>query len=138
MSWIWLVVILLGVAIDYMSSDVLFVGFSLGGIAALIISLFNLSMPIQFLAFGIISVLFFILIYPKIKKRIKSENLGTKTMEEEYIGRTFIVEKEVNDKVLIKYEGVYWTVKSTDGLIKAGQKVKIVGIEGNKLLISKN
>lgn len=137
MVWIWLIVIIACAIIDYLSSDFLFISFSIGAFAAIIITNLNLSIFIQFLTFGIVSILFLLLVYPKIKRKIKVDKLGTKTMEEEYIGRTLILSKEVNNTALIKYQGIFWTFKSVNGKLDKGEKVRIIGIEGNKILIEK-
>lgn len=75
--------------------------------------------------------------YPIIRRTIKKTVPITETMEQEYIGDEFVIEKDVEDKAIIKYNGIYWTVKSVEGKIEKGSKVKIVAIEGNKLLIKK-
>ncbi len=137
MIWAWLLVIILGILIDISSSSFLFVGFSIGALGALIGNVLEISILIQFIIFAIISSLFFIFIFPKVRKNIKESHLGTKTMEEGYVGRTFILPKRIEDTALIKYEGIFWTFKSESGVIEQDEKVKIIGIEGNKLLIKK-
>lgn len=137
MSWFWLIVIIAGVALDIASSAFIFVGFSLAAVGAIILSFLGVSAIWQFLVFGIISVLFFILVYPRVKNRIKKDHLVTQTMEQTYIGRTLVLPKEINETALIKYEGVFWTFKSNKGVINQGEKVKIIGIEGNKLIVER-
>lgn len=138
MIWAWLIVIVLGVLIDLLNSSFLFVGFSIGALGALIINVLNLPVLLQFIIFAVISSLFFIFIFSKVRKNIKESHLGTKTMEQNYVGRNFIIPKRIEDTALIKYEGIFWTFKSESGVIEKGERVKIVGIEGNKLLIIKD
>lgn len=137
MVWLWLVVILLGVIIDYLSSDVLFVGFSFGALIGIVLAFLNVNVIFQFLFFSVITIFFFFYVYPKIKKKIKVDNIGTKTMEESYIGRKLILDKDVNLSELVKFDGIYWTFKSLSGPLEKGTEVKIVGIEGNKILVKK-
>ncbi|WP_300349012.1 NfeD family protein [Clostridium sp.] len=137
MVWLWLVVILLGVIIDYLSSDVLFVGFSFGALIGIVLAFFNVNVIFQFLFFSVITIFFFFYVYPKIKKKIKVDNIGTKTMEESYIGRKLTLDKDVNLSELVKFDGIYWTFKSLSGPLEKGTEVKIVGIEGNKILVKK-
>lgn len=138
MIWAWLIVIVLGVLVDLLNSSFLFVGFSIGALGALIINILNLHVVLQFIIFAIISSLFFIFIFPRVRKNIKESHLGTKTMEQSYVGRTFVTPKTIEDTALIKYEGIFWTFKSKSGVIEEGERVKIIGIEGNKLLIKKD
>ncbi len=131
MLWLWVVVILAGIIIDYLSSDVLFVGFSFGALGGLLLAFLDVNVILQFILFSIITILFFFYVYPK----IKADNLGTKTMEQSYIGRKIILDENVEDSSLIKFEGIYWTFKSISGPLKKGTEVEIIGIEGNKILI---
>lgn len=48
-----------------------------------------------------------------------------------------ILDENVEDSALIKFEGIYWTFKSVSGPLKKGTEVEIIGIEGNKILIKK-
>lgn len=138
MIWAWLLVVVIGVLIDLLNSSFLFVGFSIGALAALIINVFKLSILLQFVAFAVVSSLFFIFIFPKVRKNIKESHLGTNTMEQNYIGKAFILPKRIENTALMKYEGIFWTFKSESGVIEEGERVKIIGIEGNKLLIIKD
>ena len=133
MLWLWVVVILAGIIIDYLSSDVLFVGFSFGALGGLVLAFLDVNVILQFILFSIITILFFFYVYPK----IKVDNIGTKTMEQSYIGRKIILDENVEDSALIKFEGIYWTFKSVSGPLKKGTEVEIIGIEGNKILIKK-
>lgn len=137
MLWLWIVVILAGIIIDYLSSDVLFVGFSFGALGGLVLAFLNVNVILQFILFAIITILFFFYVYPKIKRKIKVDNIGTKTMEQAYIGRKIVLDENIEDSALIKFEGIYWTFKSVSGPLKKGTKVEIIGIEGNKILIRK-
>lgn len=137
MLWLWVIVILAGMLIDYLSSDVLFVGFSFGAFGGLLLAFLNVNVILQFTLFAIITIFFFFYIYPKIKKKIKVDNIGTKTMEQTYIGRKVTLDENIEDSALIKFEGVYWTFKSVSGPLKKGSEVEIIGIEGNKILVKK-
>ena len=138
MIWAWLLVVVIGVLIDLLNSSFLFVGFSIGALAALIINVFKLPILLQFVAFAVVSSLFFIFIFPKVRKNIKESHLGTNTMEQNHIGKAFILPKRIENTALMKYEGIFWTFKSESGVIEEGERVKIIGIEGNKLLIIKD
>ncbi|MDV5106132.1 NfeD family protein [Clostridium perfringens] len=97
MLWLWVVVILVGIIIDYLSSDVLFVGFSFGALGGLVLAFLDVNVILQFILFSIITILFFFYVYPKIKRKIKVDNIGTKTMEQSYIGRKIILDENVED-----------------------------------------
>lgn len=136
MAWIWLLLIIIAIIADFFSSDFLFSGFALGSIIALLLSILNVNIVLQIVIFGAIGILFIFTLYPVIKKKIRKDNLGTPLMENNYIGKSFILDKDVNLETLIKFNGIYWTFKSDIPLTK-GTKVKITKIIGNKLFIEK-
>lgn len=135
---LWITVSVLALVIDIMTSSFLFIWFSIGGIISMFLTLSNYSFSIQLISFIVTSLILMATGYPFIKKTIKKTVPETLTMEENYIGREFISIKDIEKKAIIKYEGIYWTAKNTGEYINMGDKVKIVGIEGNKLLVKKD
>lgn len=134
---IWIIVAAGCLALDIATSAFLFVWFTVGGIAAIIANMLNYGSTVQIVTFIIVSTLFTAVGYPFAKKTIKKTVPVTKTMEQGYIGREIIVSDEVVDKALIKLDGIYWTVKNQGKPIAKDDKVKIIGIEGNKIIIRK-
>ncbi|MGL5574774.1 MAG: NfeD family protein, partial [Sarcina sp.] len=92
MEWVWLFVIIIAVILDFSTSDFVFSGFGVGAILALILNVLGLSTIIQIIVFGVVGAVFIFAIYPIIKKRIKKDKLGTKVMEETYIGKVITVD----------------------------------------------
>ncbi|EDS77767.1 nodulation efficiency protein D [Clostridium botulinum C str. Eklund] len=134
---LWIIISIVAFLIDISTSSFLFIWFTIGGVIATILSLMEFSFTVQIITFIIISIVLMLICYPIIRRTIKKTVPITETMEQEYIGDEFVIEKDVEDKAIIKYNGIYWTVKSVEGKIEKGSKVKIVAIEGNKLLIKK-
>ncbi len=133
---LWLIIAVIAVVIDIMTSNILYVLFSVGAIFALIVALFNVNFLTQFSVFGVVSIILMTFIYPIIKRTLKEKIPKTKTMEESYIGDCFTINEDILDSNLIKFKGIYWTMVSKDK-IYTGDEVKVVGIEGNKLIIEK-
>ena len=138
MQWIWLFVIIIAIILDVFTSDFLFAGFALGGFAGLIFSFLGISIIPQIIAFGIIGILFIFTLYPIIKKKMNKDKLGTDRMEDTYIGSVITLDKDLSDEALIKFNGIYWTFKTITGPINSGDVIKIVKIDGNKLIVEKN
>lgn len=134
---LWLIIGILSVVIDIVTSAFLFVWFAVGTIAAIIANLLGYSFTIQLVTFIIVSILFIVVGYPLVKNTIKKTVTKTPTTEEGYIGRELLIEEDVTEKANIKIDGIYWTVKNEGEMIRKGDKVKITGIEGNKLTIKK-
>lgn len=56
---------------------------------------------------------------------------------EALIGREAIVVEELNPEGLVKIEKEYWRAISLNGVIKKGEKVKITGLSGLKVLVER-
>lgn len=141
MDWMmmifWVVVAFGALAIDIATSSFMFLWFAIGAIAAIVALVFNAPIGVQIVIFVAVSAVFMAVGYPIVKKTIKKTVKKTLTMEEAYIGREFTIEKDIDARANIKFEGIYWTVKNVGVPLKEGDRVQIIGIEGNKLLIVK-
>jgi len=133
----WIIVALGALAIDIATSAFLFIWFAVGAIAAIIAIAFNASIGAQAIIFVAVSAAATAVGYPIVKKTIKKTVKKTLTMEEAYIGNEFTITKDIDIKAHIKFQGIYWTVKNVGKPLTNGDLVQIIGIEGNKLLISK-
>ena len=133
-SWILVAVFL--IAIDVITSSFIFMWFSLGAIVAIILSLFEVTVVLQIIAFLIVGVATVSIGYPWAKKKFKADVNHVPTMEQTYIGRTMIAEEDMGKNSKIKVSGIYWTAYNKGRVIKKGEEYKITGIEGNKLIVS--
>lgn len=138
-SWlvIWIVISVASLAIDIITSAFIFIWFSIGGITAIIANLLGYTVTTQIITFIFVSALFIAVGYPLVKSTIKKTVVKTPTTEQGYIGRELTVDEEIMERAIIKIDGIYWTIKNEGMPIKKGDRVKITGIEGNKLLIMK-
>ncbi|MGY0375069.1 NfeD family protein [Clostridium sp. JNZ J1-5] len=134
---LWIIVAAVALGIDLVTSSFLFIWFTIGGIVAIALALFDYSFTTQLITFIAVSSALMAVGYPIVKKTIKKTVPVTPTMEEEYIGREFIVNTDIVEKATVKFQGIYWTVKNEGELISKGDKVKIIKIQGNKLIIKK-
>lgn len=138
LSMIWIIICIVNAIIDIATSSFLFIWFTFGGLSALIANNMGYSPSVQVGTFVLVSILFIIIGYPLVKQTIKKNIKKVSTQEEKYIGKVLKIEKDIEDKILFKIDGIYWTLKnSSKENIKSGTNVKIIGIEGNKLLIKK-
>lgn len=133
----WVIIGAVALAVDLTTSSLLFVWFTVGSLAALLALIFGYSFTVQVIAFIAVSVLFLAVGYPLAKEILKRSVDNIPTMEAGYIGREILVDNEVIERAMIKVDGVYWTVKNQGEPINKGDKVKITGVEGNKLIIKK-
>jgi membrane protein implicated in regulation of membrane protease activity len=134
---LWIIVGVIFLVVDLITSAFLFVWFTIGAIAAIVANLLGFTFGVQLLTFIFVSLLFTAVGYPLMKNTIKKTVVRTPTKEEGYIGRELTVDEDINERATIKFDGIYWTFKNEGDLIKSGDKIKITGIEGNKLLVKK-
>jgi membrane protein implicated in regulation of membrane protease activity len=134
---LWLVIGGVALAIDVLTSAFIFVWFTVGAISSVIAAMLGYGFNVQLISFILVSTAFMVVGYPLVKRTIKSTVVKTPTTEQGYVGRILTVDEDVMDKATIKIDGIYWTVKNEGELIKKGDKVKVTGIEGNKIVIKK-
>lgn len=134
---LWIIISVAALVIDIATSAFLFVWFTVGGIAAIVALIFGTTMAVQVIAFIAVSAVSMALGYPLMKRTLKNTVKKTSTMEEGYIGREITVDEDVIETAKVKVDGIYWTIKNIGDPIKKNDRVKITGLEGNKLLVMK-
>lgn len=134
---LWLVIGGIALAVDIVTSAFLFVWFTVGAIAAITAQIFGASFMVQIIIFIIVSVIFTGVGYPMAKKTIKSSVKPTPTREETYIGKQITVDDDVIEKGSVKIDGVHWNIIIEGEPIQEGDKVKVIGVQGNKIIIEK-
>lgn len=133
----WIIVSVAALVIDIATSAFLFLWFTVGGIAAIIALIAQANIAIQIITFVAVSAVSMAIGYPMVKKTLKGTVAQTSTMEQSYIGRVITVDEDIVEKASVKIGGIYWTIKNVGVPVKKGDKVTVTGIEGNKLVVSK-
>lgn len=134
---LWLIVGVITLAADIITSLFLFVWFTVGAITAIIASMLGYNFMVQVIVFVAVSIIFAAVGFPLLRNTIRRTVAKTPTTEQGYIGREFIIDEDVIDKATVKIDGIYWTVRNEGEPVRQGDKVVISGIEGNKLVIKK-
>ncbi len=138
MIWIWIAVIAVAVIVEAISAQLLSIWFALGGLAALLTSFLTDSIAVQTTVFCIVSAVSLAVIFPLAKKSLKKEHI--KTNADRYIGKTAVVTEDIsniNAKGQVKVDNQIWSARSDDGsAVSAGTPVKVLRIEGVKLIVS--
>ncbi|MCX7883800.1 MAG: NfeD family protein [Caloramator sp.] len=135
--YIWIVISLVAILIDALTSSFLFFSFAIGGIGALITLMFNASLPLQIIVFMVLSILSILFAAPYVRRAINKNPPAFKPMEQNYVGRILTAQEDITEKTQIKYEGIYWYVINHGEPIKESDRFKIKSIEGNKLVVEK-
>lgn len=134
---IWIIISVVCLVIDFLTSGFMFVWFTIGGIGAIIALSLGYSFIVQISVFVIVTGISYAIGYPFAKRILTQKIPKTPTMEENFIGRIITADKDIKEKEKIKVDGIYWTVKNEGQYISKNEKFKIIGLEGNKLVIKK-
>jgi membrane protein implicated in regulation of membrane protease activity len=133
----WAVISAAALIIDIITSSFFFAGFTIGGIAATGTKLLGGTFIVQLIVFIVVSSIAILFEYSWLRVKLKKTIPKTLKMEEQYIGRKIVLEEDIEENGRIKFEGIYWAVENIGEPIKKGERAQIIGVKGNKLLISK-
>lgn len=134
---LWLVIGAIALLIDIITSAFIFVWFAIGAIAAIIAKILGCSFVVQSIIFIAVSAVLMAVGYPIAKQSIKLSVKPTPTREQTYLGKEIIVDEDIVSNGSVKIDGVYWAAKNEGEMVKKGDKAKIIGVEGNKIIIKK-
>ena len=138
MFWVWLAVIAVAIIIEILTLDLVSVWFAFGAVIPFILAAVGgIAIEIQIAVFVIVSALLIIFMRNWAKKLL-FKNMNEKTNINSIIGKKIRLLEDTDFEHLgsLKINDVTWTAVSHDGgLIKAGQIVEVVKVDGNKLLV---
>lgn len=137
MPFIWIGFAVLMVACEVFTTQLVSIWFVLGAVCAAITTIFTPSIVIQSAVFLGVSLVALIVTRPIVNK-IKSKNGNVSTNSDRLIGRTGVMLEDLTDKdavVQVKVEGEIWSAKSANVPILKDAKVKVLSIEGVKLIV---
>ena len=138
MLWIWIALLAIFIIIEATTAQLLTIWFAVGAFVALLTSFATDNVAIQVGAFVIVSAVVLAITRPIVKKITKKSIQPTNA--DMYIGQEGIVTETVSNidaKGLVKVKGSVWTARSADERksIPAGARVKVLKIEGVKLIV---
>lgn len=139
MVWIWLGAIVLFGVVEALTAGLVSIWFVAGAAAALAATLLGAGTGVQLVAFVAVSAAALVLTRPLVRKLTQKGVVHTNA--DRVLGRTAKVTEVIdNDDSTgaVYVDGKTWTARSTDGeVIPVGEQVRIVGMEGVKLLVEK-
>ncbi|MCT8978018.1 NfeD family protein [Clostridium sp. CX1] len=134
---LWLIVGGAALAIDIATSSFLFVWFTVGAIAAIIMQTLDFSFIAQLITFIVVSGISMAVGYPIARRTIKSSVKRTPVREETYVGKILTVDEDILEEGKIRVDGVYWQAVNDGETIEKGDQVKITEVKGNRIIIKK-
>lgn len=137
---VWLVVMLILLAAEFMSTGILPIFFAIGAAVAGVVSLVITNVPIQLGIFAAVSLITVLTGRDFLIKTLKIHQEVRPSTVDALLGKTGIVTKLITADAagLVKVDGDNWTAKSVDGTaIAAGVRVQVKAVEGVKLLVTR-
>ena len=132
----WFIAFIILLIIELATVNLVTIWFAIGAVAAIISTIFTDSIVIQSIVFGVVSLLSLLITKPLIKKFKGFEVEATNS--DRVIGKIGEVTKKITSNKYgeVKIFGNIWTATSEEEL-EAGQKVKVLSIDGVKLIVKK-
>ncbi len=140
MQFIWLAVLICAIVIEIATAGLVSIWFVPPALVAIILAFFNVAVYLQIIVFLGLSLILIILSRTFWKKYITVKPLEP-TNTDIIIGKTAIVTEDidnVNALGEVKVNGQRWSARSINNeLIEEGAKVKVISIEGVKIICEK-
>lgn len=135
---IWVAAMILFAALEAATVGALVsIWFSLGALAALIVSCFTPNFWVQLAVFLVVSCAAFALVRPLVKRYVNPRT--QRTNADRLVGQEAIVTETIDNLASTgqaSIAGQVWTARGEDNTpIEAGARVKVLRIEGVKLIV---
>ena len=132
--WLWLIIFVAALLIEVMTSDLVSIWFSLAAIPSFILALLNVPPLIQSVVFLLTSFVLIVFTRPYVYKYFKTNEI--KTNVDAMVGAIGTVTQEISplENGRVKYRAQDWAAASKE-VIKVGTQVRVLDIEGNKLIV---
>ena len=137
-KFIWLGVAIIFGILEALTVGLLLIWFSFGAIAALIVSGFTDNLMIQIAVFGVVSISLLIMVTKGIIKIDRKDKSYNRTNMDALIGKYGVCKSRIEKfkTGIVVINGEQWSAKSLDESgVEESQEVKIVGVEGVKLIV---
>ncbi|TNF09265.1 MAG: NfeD family protein [Bacillota bacterium] len=136
MIWIWLGLILFTLVLEFLTSDMVAIWFTLAAVPSFILSLLNVNEIIQVVTFVTISLILLLLTRPVVMKYFKTNEI--KSNVDAVVGQTGVVIKVITPDTVgrVKLRSNEWSAIAKDE-IAVGEHVRVLDVEGVKLIVEK-
>ena len=137
MPIVWVVFAIFMLLCEGFTTQLVSIWFVLGSVCAAITTIFTSDITIQSAVFLVVSLVSLIVTRPLVK-RFKKRNKTTGTNADRHIGQVGFMLTEITDideTAQAKVGAETWTVKSDKAPLLKGTKVKVLAIEGVKLIV---
>lgn len=138
MTIMWLALGVILFVIEGLTVGLVCMWFGIGAIVTMLCSFVVTNIYIQWLVFIVVSVVMLVLLRPLAKRTIQASKQQTNASS--LIGRTALLTEGITEEHSgrVKLGDISWIAVNDEGdTINKDERVKIVAIRGNKLVVSK-
>lgn len=141
MIWIWLAVFVIALIVEATTQELVSVWFSLGAIICIILSVIDgFAYYYEIIIFAVVSFALLFFTRPIVKKLLKNQERTTNV--DDFIGRECIALEPITKFAYgsIRINDVIYTAvlpENEEESIAIGDKVKIITVRGNKVVVRK-
>lgn len=135
-SVVWLILLVVFIAAEAATVQLVSVWFAVGALAAMVVSLLGGELWLQVVVFFILSIALLALLWPVAKKRLKPKVVATNA--DALVGRLCTVTEEIDpiEGGRVRLGDVTWSARSENGdRISAGARVRVLNIQGAKVFV---
>lgn len=139
MPFIWIGFAVLMAVCEAFTSQLVSIWFVIGAGCAAVTTIFTPSIPIQSAVFLVVSLVALIITRPLVK-RLKKNKTKISTNADRLVGLVGDVISDITDAETIgqvKISGEIWSAKSNNTPILKGEKIRVLSIEGVKLIVER-
>lgn len=134
---IWIIICLAAILIELLTPTALLtIWFAGGSVIALILEILNFSVPIQIISFLVVSLVMMLVVRPVATRYLRGNVVPTNA--DRVIGSIGKVTKAIGDDTWgeVYVNSTYWSaVEVNNHSIERGRQVKVLAIEGAKLIV---
>lgn len=135
-SVVWLILMVVFIAAEAATVQLVSVWFAVGALAAMVVSLLDGALWLQILVFFAISIALLALLWPVAKKRLKPKIVATNA--DALVGRICTITEDIDptEGGRVKLGDVTWSARSESGVpISAGARARVLKIQGAKVFV---
>ncbi|MGO1318099.1 MAG: NfeD family protein [Cellulomonadaceae bacterium] len=133
MDWYWwLAIMLVLIAVEALTLDLVLFMFAGGALGASMASLLGANLPVQMIAFAVVSTVLLAALRPWLLRNLRKREHLPETNIAAQIGQTAVVLREVSERGgLVKLRGEVWTARSAHGeVFPVDAEVRVGTIDG--------
>lgn len=137
MLTLWIIVTVAAIIIEIITlGNLICIWFAFGGAFAALLAALHTTEALQFAAFFVVSIITMLVIRPLAYTYLRGNTVPTNS--DKLIGKTTVLLKDITLTSWgeVKLDGTIWScVTSDNSLIEKGQTVKVLAIDGSKLIV---